>query len=185
MASGRVLCWSQHLWQPSGPLTSLSSLSLPLVLFVCLHISLRLSSILPSRIARFRGGVKTNTEKAWKRGTFNATRSVSSASTSLHHCHNQLVTRLWGHPNIWLPPSCFLRSVGSICLQTPAPSTSLATRVTVMKPNKILWLVISVDKLLGKWYGTLTLFFFQLNKYCIKEISLMQYCYCWIVFFNA
>ncbi|XP_044031594.1 uncharacterized protein LOC122866258 isoform X2 [Siniperca chuatsi] len=32
-------------------------------------------------------GVKTNTEKAGKMGTFDATRSVSSASTHLHHCH--------------------------------------------------------------------------------------------------
>ncbi|XP_042075548.1 uncharacterized protein LOC102291469 [Haplochromis burtoni] len=32
-------------------------------------------------------GVKTKTEKAGKMGTFVATRSVSSASTHLHHCH--------------------------------------------------------------------------------------------------
>ncbi|CAI5673267.1 uncharacterized protein LOC102075991 isoform X2 [Oreochromis niloticus] len=32
-------------------------------------------------------GVKTKTEKAGKMGTFDATRSVSSASTHLHHCH--------------------------------------------------------------------------------------------------
>lgn len=87
MASGRVFCWSQHLWQPSAPLTTTPPPrpphSFPLFWFpFCVFIYVFIHSSLPSRTAQVR--VWRVTQKKWN---FDANRSLSSASAHLHHRH--------------------------------------------------------------------------------------------------
>lgn len=145
MASGRVLCWTQHLWQLSAPLTSTPSLYVSRFSSVFTYFS---SSVLylslPSRIAQF-GGLRS-TQKKWEKWgplmpldlfllpvliSITATSAGSKVVMSSEHL---------------APPPCFLRSVGSICLWTPPPSMSDNgdhAEITI----RMLWSVISVDKL--------------------------------------
>ncbi len=146
MASGRVLCWTQHLWQLSAPLTSPPSpLSVSFSSVFTYFSSSVLHLSLPSRIAQF-GGLRPTQKKREKLeplmplDQFPLPVPISITAISA----GPKVVRSSEH---LAPPPCFLRSVGSICLWTPPPSVPLTTRITLRKPDKMLWSVISVDKL--------------------------------------
>ncbi|XP_037612331.1 uncharacterized protein LOC119480276 isoform X5 [Sebastes umbrosus] len=64
-------------------------------------------------------GLRPNTEKAGKMGTSDATRSVSSASTHLHHCHIS-----------W--------SQGCEVIQTSGPSTMFSKDVLGWKSQRLI-----------------------------------------------
>ena len=133
----------QHHWPVLPPFPSLS-VSLFSSVFTyfsspVLHLSL------PSRIAQF-GGLRPTQKKREKReplmplDQFLLPVPISITATSA----GPKVVRSSEH---LAPPPCFLRSVGSICLWTPPPSMSLTTRITLRKPDKMLWSVSSVGKL--------------------------------------
>lgn len=133
MASGRVLCWTQHLWQPSAPLTSAPSLCL--LFFSCVYIFL---FVYPPSFPAFQGspvlGVMTNTEKVGKMRTlmpldrFPLPAPISITATSA----SPKVARSSKH---LAPPPCFLRSVGSICLKT-SPSSASDNKSHAEKPRQ-------------------------------------------------
>lgn len=129
----------QHHWPVLPPSHCLFLFCVYIFLFVC-----------PPSFPAFQDcpvwGVKTNTEKAGKweplmpLDQFLLPVSISITATSA----GPKVVRSSKH---LAPPPCFLRSVGSICLWTPAPSMPLTTKSTLRKLDKMLWSVISVDKL--------------------------------------
>ncbi len=130
----------QHHWPVLPPALSVS-LSL-----LCLHVLFICPPFFPAFQDCPVWGVRTDTEKAGKweplmpLDQFLLPVPISITATSA----GPKVARSSEH---LAPPPCFLRSVGSICLWTSPPSVSLTTSNTLRKPDKMLWSIVSIDKL--------------------------------------